>query len=117
MLGSAAMSSKSSKQMCIARSTMELKFITLDKATEEAEWLCQFLEDIPRWQKYVSAITIHCDSQSAIGKSQSNMYNGKYRHIRHKHNTIRQLFSSGVVAIDYLRLKDNIMDPFTKGLN
>jgi len=28
---------------------MESEFITLDKAGEEAEWLRQFLEDIPLW--------------------------------------------------------------------
>ena len=61
-------------------------------------------------------ITIHCDSQSAIGRTHSNMYNGKSRHIRRRHNTIRQLLSSGVVAIDYVRSKDNIADPLTKGL-
>ena len=38
---------KSSKQMCIVRSTMESEFIALDKAGEEAEWLRHFLEDIP----------------------------------------------------------------------
>ena len=62
-------------------------------------------------------ISIHCDNQSAIGRAQSNMYNGKSRHIRRRHNTIRQLLSSGVVAIDYVRSKDNIADPLTKGLH
>ena len=38
---------KSSKQTCIARSTMEYKFIALDKIGEEIEWLCNFLEKIP----------------------------------------------------------------------
>ena len=38
-LGEAAVSWKSSKQTCIAKSTMESKFIALDKAGEEAEWL------------------------------------------------------------------------------
>ena len=38
-LGGAAVSWKSSKQMCIAKSTMEYEFIALDKAGEEAEWL------------------------------------------------------------------------------
>ena len=90
-LREAAVSWKSSKQTCIARSTMESEFIALDKATEEAEWLCQFVEDIPRWSKPVPAICIHCDSQSTIGRAQSNMYNGKSRHIRRRHNTIKQL--------------------------
>lgn len=74
-LGGATVSWKSAKQTCISRSTMESEFIALDKATEEAEWLRQFVEDIPRWPKPVSAISIHCDSQSAIGRAQ----NGKSR--------------------------------------
>ena len=55
-LGGAEMSWKSSKQTCIARSTMESEFIALDKAGEEAEWLRNFLEDIPNWPKLVPAV-------------------------------------------------------------
>ena len=72
-LGGVAVSWKSSKQTVIARSTMESEFIALDKCKEEVEWLCHFLEDIPRWAKLVPPICIHCDSQSAIGRAQSNI--------------------------------------------
>ena len=116
-LAGAAISWKSSKQTVIARSTMESEFIALDKCGEEAEWLRNFLEDIPRWPKPVTAISIHCDSQSAIGRAQNVMYNGKSRHIRRRHNTIRQLISTGVISVDYVKSKDNIADPLTKGLN
>ena len=115
-LGGATVSWKSSKQTCIARSTMESEFIAIDKAGEEAEWLRNFLEDIPNWSKPVPAICIHCDSQSAIGRAQSHNYNGKSRHILRRHNTIRQLLSNGIISIDYIRSKDNIADPLTKGL-
>ena len=47
---------------------MESEFIALDKAGEEAEWLRQFLKDIPLWQKPVPAICIHCDNQAAISR-------------------------------------------------
>ncbi|KAL6333121.1 hypothetical protein AAG906_028304 [Vitis piasezkii] len=50
-------------------------------------------------------------------KAHSNMYNGKSRHIRRRHNTIRQLLSTGVISVDYVKSKDNIADPLTKGLN
>ncbi|GJY88660.1 hypothetical protein Tco_0503288 [Tanacetum coccineum] len=114
-LGGAAISWKSSKQNVIAKSTMESKFIALDKCREEAEWL--FVENIPRWPKPVTAISIHCDSKSAMGRAKSTMYNGKSRHIRRRHNSIRQLLSTGVISIDYVASKDNIADPFTKGLS
>ncbi|KAK1423986.1 hypothetical protein QVD17_19297 [Tagetes erecta] len=116
-LGGAAISWKSSKQTVIARSTMESEFIALDKAGEEAEWLRQFVEDIPIWPKPATAICIHCDSQSEIGRAHSTMYNGKNRHIRRRHNTIRQLISTGVITVDYVKSKDNIADPLTKGLS
>ena len=111
------MSWKSTKQTCIARSTMESEFIALDKAGEEAEWLRHFLEDIPNWSKPAPPICIHCDSQSAIGRAQNSMYNGKSRHICRRHNTVRQLLSNGIIVIDYVKSKDNIVDPLTKGLS
>jgi hypothetical protein len=115
-IGGAAVSWKSSKQTCLARSTMESEFIALDKAGEEAEWLRHFLEDIPVWPKPIPPICIHCDSQSAIGRAHNNIYNGKSRHIRRRHNTIKQLLSSGVISIDYVNTKENLADPLTKVL-
>ena len=95
---------------------MESELIELDKCGEEAEWLRHFLEDILRWPKLVPPICIHCDSQSAIGRAQNSMYNGKSRHIRRRHNTIKQQLSIGGISIDYVKSKDNIVDSLTKGL-
>nr|GEZ00202.1 retrovirus-related Pol polyprotein from transposon TNT 1-94 [Tanacetum cinerariifolium] len=50
-------------------------------------------------------------------EAQSTMYNEKSRHIRRRHNSIRQLLSAGVISIDYAASNDNIADPFTKGLS
>ena len=38
---------KSTKQICITRSTMETEFIALEKASSEAKWLINFFADIP----------------------------------------------------------------------
>ncbi|KAG7552374.1 Zinc finger CCHC-type [Arabidopsis thaliana x Arabidopsis arenosa] len=115
-LGGGAVSWKSSKQTCIARSTMESEFIALDSAAEEAEWLRNFLEDIPLWPKPVTALCIHCDNMAALNIARNKNFNGKSRHIRRRHATIRQLLSNGVIALDYIRSKENLADPLTKGL-
>ena len=81
ILGGGADSLKSSKHTCIAHSTIESEFIALDKTGEEVEWLRNFIEDIPFWPKPFGPICIHCDSQVAIGRVGSVMYNGKSRHI------------------------------------
>ena len=69
MLGGATVSWKSSKQICIARSTMELEFIALDEVGEE-EKLYHFLEDMSMWTKHLLTVCIHCDNQSTIGRAQ-----------------------------------------------
>ncbi|PHT43417.1 hypothetical protein CQW23_17442 [Capsicum baccatum] len=96
---------------------MESKFIALDKAGEEAEWLQNFLQDISYWPKPVAPVCIHCDSQATIGRAGSMMYNDKSHHIRRRHNTIRELLSSGIITVDYVKSKDNVSDPLTKGLS
>ena len=45
------------------------------------------------------------------------MYNGKSKHIRRRHNTIRQLLSTEIISIDYVKSKDNIVYSLIKGLN
>ena len=117
ILSGVAVSWKSSKQTCIARSTMELEFIALDKAGEEVEWHRNFLEDMPMWMKHVPSICIYCDSKSAIGRAQNHMYNGRSRHIHRRHNTVRQLLSNEIISIDFIKSKENIADPLTKGLS
>ena len=62
-------------------------------------------------------ICIHCDSKYAIGRAQNSSYNGKSRHIHRRYNTIKQLFSIGVISLDYVRSEDNIANLLTKGLN
>ncbi|PHT76704.1 hypothetical protein T459_20226 [Capsicum annuum] len=116
-IGGRAVFWKSSKQTCIACSTMEYEFIALDKAGEEAEWLRNFLEDIPYWPKPVALVCIHCDSQAVIGRAERMMYNCKSHHIRQRYNTIRELLSSGIITVDYVKSKDNVSDPPTKGLS
>ena len=62
-------------------------------------------------------VCIHCENQAAIGRAMNVMYNGKSRHIHRRHDTVRQLLSSGIITIDYVKSKDSIVDPLTKGLN
>ncbi|XP_070008479.1 uncharacterized protein [Nicotiana sylvestris] len=115
-IGGGVVSWKSPKQTCISRSTMEAEFIVLDKAGEKAEWIRNFLEDIPFWPKPLAPICIHCDSQAAIGRAESVIYNGKSRHIRRRHKTVWQLLSRGIITIDYIKSSDNMSDPLAKGL-
>ncbi|PHT51643.1 hypothetical protein CQW23_06105 [Capsicum baccatum] len=116
-IGEGAVSWKLSKQTYIDRSTMESEFISLNKAGEEEEWLHNFLEYISYWPKPVAPVCIHCDRQAAIGRARNMMYNGKSHHIRQRLNTVKELLSSGIITVDYVKSKDNVLDPLTIGLS
>jgi hypothetical protein len=53
---------------------------------------------------------------SAIARAKSHIYNGKSRHIRRRHNTIKEMLKNGIISIDYVKSKENIADPLTKGI-
>ena len=117
ILCGAAISWKSAKKTINAQSTMESEFIALDLVGQEVEWLRSLMVDIPLWGRPSPPISIHCDSQVAIGVSKSSVYNGKKRHIRIRHESVRHLILNSVLTLEYIRSENNLADPFTKGLN
>ncbi|CAB4309403.1 unnamed protein product [Prunus armeniaca] len=90
-IGGGAVSWKSSKQTCIALSTMESEFIALEKAGTEAEWLRNLLVDIPLWKRPAP-------------------------HICLRHNIVRQLLEIWVISLQFVRSELNLADPLTKSL-
>lgn len=62
-------------------------------------------------------ISLLCDSESAYNVAMNKVYNGKKRNIHIRHGALRYLVKHGVVAFEQVRTKNNIADPFTKGLN
>ena len=108
---------KSSKQNCITRFTMEAEFIALEKVSSKAEWLINLLSNIPLWTRPAPFVSMHCDSQAAIAKAKSKMFNGKNMHICLRHNIVLQLLETGVISLDFVRSKLNLVDPLPKPLN
>ena len=73
--------------------------------------------DILFWPKPLALVCIDFHRQDAIGRAWSMTHNGKSRHIRHRHDTVRKLLSSGIIRIDNVKSKDNESDPLIKRPN
>nr|KYP48034.1 Retrovirus-related Pol polyprotein from transposon TNT 1-94 [Cajanus cajan] len=69
------------RQSIMARSTMESKFVALDMTNTKAEWLRNYLVNIPLRMKPTPSESIYCDSQLIIAIIKNKYYNGKNRHI------------------------------------
>lgn len=69
------------------------------------------------WDKPVSALTIYCDNQPVIFKVDNDNYNGKFRIVCLKHNHMKGLIADGIVTVQYVKSKDNLVDLLSKGLS
>ncbi|KAL0316545.1 UNVERIFIED_CONTAM: hypothetical protein Sradi_5532700 [Sesamum radiatum] len=94
---------------------MEFEFIALELASQEAEWLRNLVGDMPLWGSSVP-ISLHCDSQAAIGIAKNYAYNGKRRHICIRHGAVQEILKNGIISLEYVRSKRNLTDPLAKGL-
>jgi len=115
-LGGGAVTWRSARQTIIARSTMESEFVALEMAGSEAEWLKNFLANIPLGMKPNPSVSIHCDCQSTIAIAKNKTYNGKNRHIQLRHNLVSQPLRRGTISINYVKSERNLADPLTKPL-
>ena len=96
---------------------MKAEFIVLEKASSEAEWLRNLLADIPLWTRPTMSVFMCCDSQAAIAKVKSKIFNGKNKHICLRHNIVLHLLETGVISLEFVMSKLNLANPLTKPLN
>ena len=61
---------------------MESEFVALKMAGSEAEWLKNFLANIPLGMKPTPFVSMHCDCQLKIAIAKNKTYNGKNKHIK-----------------------------------
>ncbi|GJV60868.1 hypothetical protein Tco_1466968 [Tanacetum coccineum] len=64
---------KFKKQTILSQSSMKSEIIVLATASEEAIWLRCLLAKTPLWEKLIPAVLIHCDSNAAIAKVDSQL--------------------------------------------
>jgi uncharacterized membrane protein YgcG len=105
---------KSSKQTCIAQSTMESEFIAASACAKSIFWLRQFLAEIGFPQK--SATPLLCDNEAAIKFSKSSQTSSSGRHIDLRVYLCRDMISKGIISMSYVNTSDNTADILTKPL-
>jgi hypothetical protein len=116
-IGGAAVSWRSHKQTILTKSTTEAELVALESATTEAEWLKELLMDLPKVDKLVPAILLHCDNQSVITIVGNAKENAKFsRHVKRRIKSVRHLRNTEEIAVEYINIARNLADPFTKGL-
>ncbi|XP_042043367.1 secreted RxLR effector protein 161-like [Salvia splendens] len=91
-----AISWKSNLQSVVALSTTEAEYISLAEAVKEAKWLKEYWGILGVVQE---AVTILCDSNSAISLAKHQTFHERSKHIDIKLHFVRDEISKGVVAV------------------
>ena len=95
---------------------MEAEYIAVNEAAKEAVWMRKFLSELRVIPDTENPMALFCDNNAAIQIAKEPRAHKKSRHIRRKFHLIREFVENEEVMIQRVDTKDNIADPFTKGL-
>ena len=104
----------SKRQSSVQTSTFGAEFVSLKRSVEEAIAIRYYLRSMG--VRVTKPTVIYGDNLSAIRNSVDPGSPLKKKYLALAYHFCRQYFSAGVVSIRKIDTKENIADPFTKGL-
>jgi len=113
-MGSRLVSWFSTKQSSIALSTSPEEYVVVASCFTELLWVMHTLQDIQI--KFSPSISILCDNTSAISISINPVMHSKTEHIPIKYHFLREQVLEKMVKLEYVPLKEQVADIFTKPL-
>jgi hypothetical protein len=108
---------RASKQDTVTTSTTEAELLALSQVAKEAIFTSRLLREL-QVRLPQSTITIQCDNQQTIRlvTEEVSKLQTKLRHVDIHHHWLRQEYSNGKIAIEYVKSAEMIADGFTKVL-
>ena len=113
-LGSNLISWHSKKQNSIALSTAEAEYVAAESCCAQILWIKQQLKDYGESQNKIS---IKCDNTSGINLSKNLIQHSRTKHIEIRHHFIRDHVQNEDILLEFVSIKDQLADIFTKPLN
>ncbi|GKC24499.1 hypothetical protein Tco_1026649 [Tanacetum coccineum] len=103
----------SKKQTTLAISTTEAKYVSAEKACQQALCMKQALVD---YNIKLDDIPILCDNKGAIDLSKNPVLHSRSKHIEIRHHFLHDNVQKGNISIEKVSFEDNIADILTKHL-
>ena len=113
-MGSAPITWYSKLQHCVALSTAESEYYSLNECALKCMWIKNFLEEL---NIKIGSVRINVDNKAAIYNSKNETINPKSRHIDLRYHKIRELVRENKINIRYIKSQFNLADSLTKYLN
>lgn len=114
MLGNSHVSWKSKKQYTVSRSSSEAQYRAMANAASEVTWMVRLLTELGL--KNLTAVTLHCDNQSALHIARNSVFHERTKHIEVNCHFTRDKVLEGLLQLTYLPTKSQLADIFTKSV-
>jgi hypothetical protein len=102
------------KQMVVAQSSCESKYIAVGNTTCQALWLAQVLVKVQG--SVPSTPLLRVDNKSAIALIKNPVLHGQSKHIQVKYHLVRQSTENGRIKVEFIRSEKQLGDILTKPL-
>ena len=115
LFGGTVVSWLSKKQGCVAKYTMEAKYIACSTAVSNAIWIKCFVDGL-KLDIQDRPVNVFCDNKSAISLIKSGANSSKGKHIDVNYHYIQDIVERGEIKVHFVPSADMMADPMTKGL-
>ena len=112
-LGKRLVTRTSKKQNYISQSTTEAKYVAATIDCTNIIWIKQLLKGM---EEITKPMILYCDNTSAINISKNHVMDKKTKHITIKYRYLLELVQDKEVKMEYVNIKEKIVDIFTKAL-
>jgi len=113
LLGSSLVSWNCKKQVCVALSTIEDKYIAVGSCCAQSLWMKQQLGD---FGVNLDHIPLKCDNTSAINLTKNLVMHSRTKHIEIRHHFLRDHMLKSDCCIKFIDNEHQLADIFTKPL-
>jgi len=113
-LGGCLVSWLKKKKTSISLSILEIEYIAAATCCTQVLWMKQTLKNLQ--VQFSEPIPTFCDKTSAISISKNPVMHSKTKHILIKYHFVKEQVVENNIKLEYVRIKEQIIDIFTKPL-
>lgn len=84
-------------------------------AAQDSTRLMQLLNNLNQQTDY--PLLLYCDNQSAIQLAENSVFHAQTKHVEVHHHFVREKVIHGAIAMKPIKIKDQVVEIFTKSLN
>jgi hypothetical protein len=112
LFGGTVVSWSSKKQNCVAKSTMEVEYISYSTAVSNVVWIERFIESL-NLSINNRPVNVFCNNKSTISLIKNGAHSTKGKHIDINNHYIQDIVEKGEIKVEFISSTEMVANPTT----